>query len=347
MIPWRNVSWAGGMKMNNLHSKVMARYAAVRTEEEENQKKRKAEIYKRIPRISELETQMSRNSLNVARIHLKNEENPEAEIKKLRAENLNLRQEKMELLVSHGYPMDYMDLKYKCRKCNDTGFISGKKCTCYNGHLAEIVYEESHFRELMKDSSFLSYDDSLFDNQNVNPEYNKTVKENMRGNLKMALRYVSEFPIHSENLYFYGPSGTGKTFLASCIARELLNEGNLVVYRTSAQLMDDIKDIKFRDNKELERLIMDCDLLIIDDLGTEMVSDLAKTEIFNLVNNRLLHRKKMIISSNLKLENIRDKYSERLSSRIMGDFIFIPFFGDDLRLIKGQRKTIAFRNGIR
>lgn len=105
-----------------------------------------------------------------------------------------------------------------------------------------------------------------------------------------------------------------KTFLASCIARELLNEGNLVVYRTSAQLMDDIKDIKFRDNKELERLIMDCDLLIIDDLGTEMVSDLQRPEIFNLVNNRLLHRKKMIISSNLKLENIRDKYSERLSS---------------------------------
>ncbi|KAF5039757.1 hypothetical protein DSECCO2_540540 [anaerobic digester metagenome] len=127
--------------MNNLHSKVMARYEAIRKEEETRQKERKAEIYQRIPLIAELETQMSLNSLNVARVHLRDQDNADREIARLKEENLNLRQNKMELLASNGYPLDYMELKHHCRKCNDSGFFQGTKCTCYNYLLAEIVHE--------------------------------------------------------------------------------------------------------------------------------------------------------------------------------------------------------------
>lgn len=344
MIRWKNACWAGGMKMNNLHAKVMARYEAIRKEEEDGQKARRAEIHQRIPRVADLDRLMAMNSLNVARVHLKNPEDADTEIRRLKEENLNFRQEKMELMVALGFPMDYMELRYHCRKCNDTGYVGGVKCSCYTRHLAEIVYEESDFHEWMNDHSFDTFDESLFDDKTINPEYNRTMRQNIRENAAIARRYIAEFPIHAENLYFYGPSGTGKTFLATCIAKALLEEGHVVVYRTSSQLMTDIKDVKFRDNEELENLLMECDLLIIDDLGTEMVSDLAKTELFNLINLRLLHKKKMLISSNLKLENIRDKYSERLSSRIMGEFIFVPFFGDDLRLVSGRRRTMKFRS---
>ncbi|NLB23501.1 MAG: ATP-binding protein [Clostridium sp.] len=340
--------------MSNFHAKVMARYGAIRTKEEANQKARKVEIHQKIPRVGDLERLMSLNSLNVARniarnVTLdasKNQEQVTNTIANLKSENLNLQQEKMELLVSHGYPMDYMELKYHCNLCQDTGYVSGKKCSCYKQLLAEIVYAESDFSQMLSDESFETFDQSLFDNDSIHPEYGLTVRQNMNDVLKIGKAFVRDFHQTSDSLYFYGPSGTGKTFLATCIARELLKEGQVVVYRTSSQLMDDIRDIKFQDDKEIETLLSKCDLLIIDDLGTEMPSDHSKTEIFNLINQRLLQNRKMIISSNLRLDSIRSKYSERLSSRIMGDFILVPFFGEDLRHIKGHKKNRRFRSQL-
>lgn len=332
--------------MNNLHAKVMARYEAIRNKEEAALKARKTDIYQRIPRIEELERLMSLNSLNVARTILKNQDQVDHVIARLKSQNMDLRQEKMELLVSHGYPMDYMDLKYNCDKCKDLGYISGNKCFCYNHHLAEIVYAESDFSHMLNEDSFATFDEAVFDNQSVHPEYGLTVRQNMKRTLNLAKSYAQNFLSHTDNLYLYGPSGTGKTFLATCIARSLLADGQVVVYRTSSQLMDDIKDIMFNNNKELENLLHQSDLLIIDDLGTESPTDHTKTEIFNLVNLRLLHKKKLIISSNLKLDDIRHKYSERLTSRIIGDFILVPFFGEDLRHLKGRKKNLNFRNRL-
>lgn len=340
--------------MSNFHSKVMSRYETIRTNEEAAQKLRKVEIHQTIPRIAELERLMSLNSLNVARNIARNvaldtskeQDQVPSIIAKLKSENLSLQQEKMELLVAHGYPMDYMELKYHCDLCQDVGYVNGQKCTCYKQLLAEIVYAESDFSQMLNDESFETFDESLFDNDSVHPEYGITVRQNMKDVRSMGKVFVRDFKENADSLYLYGPSGTGKTFLATCIARELLKEGLVVVYRTSSQLMDDIREVKFQDNKEIETLLSDCDLLIIDDLGTEMPSDHSKTEIFNLINQRLLQSKKMIISSNLRLDKIRGKYSERLTSRIMGDFILVPFFGEDLRHIKGHQKNRRFRSQL-
>ena len=325
--------------MNNLHSKVMARYEAIRKEEEAAMKARRAEVYHRVPRIADLETKMSLNSLQVARVHIKAPEDAQGEIRRLKEANLNLRQEKMELLVSHDFPMDYMDLKHRCRKCGDTGYLGSKRCSCYNQILAAIVYEESDFHDMLNDHSFETFDEALFDDENLNPEYGRTSRQNIRENYRIAKAYVRDFPIHAENLYFYGPSGTGKTFLATAIAKALLMEGQVVVYRTSSQLMDDIKDVKFRDNHELEGLLAESDLLIIDDLGTEMVTQMSVSALYTLINTRLTRKKATIISTNCSNEELQKKYTPQILSRIAGEYQTLPFAGRDIRQIKKEREA--------
>ena len=131
---------------------------------------------------------------------------------------------------------------------------------------------------------------------------------------------------------FYGNSGTGKTFLSWCIAKELLDRGYLVIYKTSAEIMSDLRNIVIENNSILKDLLINCDLLIIDDLGAEQVTDFTNTELFNLINTKLLKNKKMLISTNLTLHQISKLYSDRLYSRLAGNFRNFTFYGDDLRI---------------
>ena len=144
--------------------------------------------------------------------------------------------------------------------------------------------------------------------------------------------FIPNFAHGSDNLLFYGTAGSGKTFLSYCIAKELLDRGFLVVYKTSDELIRCLRDIKFNNNSHLEKLLIDCDLLIIDDLGSEQLSDFVATELFNLINKKLLKKKRMIISTNLTLSGIAKHYSERISSRLLGNFRLYKFYSDDIRI---------------
>lgn len=324
------------------HSKLMDFYADIRDKEESALKKRKEEINDILPKVMVLENKIARKSVEIAMLHVKNPDNWEAKLKELKSTVLDLRAEKAELLVANGYPLDYLDLKYRCRKCNDTGFIGLNKCTCYNKNMATIIYEESEFSTLLDEYSFQEFDLEAFSDKLEIPGTGKTVRETMNENFNLAKMYVENFTKHNENLFFYGSSGTGKTFLATCIARDLLYKGYVVVYRTATQLIEDIKEIRFNDNEEVFDMLMNTDLLIIDDLGTEFKSELSRTEVFNIINGRLLDKKKMIISTNLTPEELKSKYSERLLSRILGDFMNIKFGGVDLRIDKGKIRRRKF-----
>ena len=144
--------------------------------------------------------------------------------------------------------------------------------------------------------------------------------------------YLPNFNNSNTNLLFYGNPGSGKSYLSYCIAKELLDLGFLVVYKTSEELIRDLRDIKFNNNAKLEELLIECDLLIIDDLGAESKSDFSITELFNLINRKLLRNKKMLISTNLSLPNITNIYSERIYSRLLGDFKLFKFYSDDIRI---------------
>ena len=249
-------------------------------------------------------------------------------------ENRELKNEhiKYEMLVSHGYSPEYLNLHYNCPKCKDTGFIGIEKCSCFKSKLVKLYYKDSELEEAVKTNNFKNFNINLYSNHKLNDE-RYTPRKNIEDILEYITgEYLPNFKNSNTNLLFYGNSGTGKTFLSWCIAKELLDKGFLVVYKTSDDLLRALKDIKFNNDTDLENLLINCDLLIIDDLGSEQITDFSSTELFTLIYKKILKNKKMLISTNLSLPLISKRYSERISSRIIGEFKLFKFFAEDIRI---------------
>lgn len=254
------------------------------------------------------------------------------DLNNIRDEITDLRAKKYEMLVSHGYSPDYLNLHYNCPKCKDTGFIGIEKCSCFKTKLIKLYYKDSELEEAVKTNNFRNFNINLYPNHKLNDE-RYTPRKNIEDILEYITgEYLPNFKNTNTNLLFYGNSGTGKTFLSWCIAKELLDRGFLVVYKTSDDLLRALKDIKFNNDTDLENLLINCDLLIIDDLGSEQITDFSSTELFTLINKKILKNKKMLISTNLSLPLISKRYSERISSRIIGEFKLFKFFAEDIRI---------------
>jgi DNA replication protein DnaC len=319
-------------------SEILKIYENLREEEERSLSRRRKEIEEKLPRVSELERQIGKLSVEVSISAFKDIKNRDEHLQYLREKIRDLRVQKSELLFSHGYPIDYLELHYKCEKCKDTGFIGIQKCSCYKHHLVRIYYKNSDLNDLTKENNFDTFNMEYYSSRKTGNEP-ESPRKNMEKIFTKSMNFIRTFDSSNENLLFYGNSGTGKTFLSNCIAKELLDKGHLVVYRTAESLIQNLKQIRFEGDELLEELIINCDLLIIDDLGTEQISDFSKTELFNLLNKKILKGKKMIVSTNCKLEEILQVYSERISSRLLGNFGLYKFFGDDIRIKKNLSKA--------
>lgn len=312
-------------------TELMDMYEKIRTDENRKLMKRREEIKNKYPEILELDTTIQKLCLNLSMAALRGITD-QNELNNIKEEITDLRAKKYEMLVSHGYNPDYLNLHYNCPKCKDTGFIGIEKCSCFKSKLIKLYYKDSDLEEAVKTNNFKNFNINLYPNHKLNDE-RYTPRKNIEDILEYITgEYLPNFKNSNTNLLFYGNSGTGKTFLSWCIAKELLDKGYLVIYKTSDELIKDLRSIALENNSTLLDLLINCDLLIIDDLGAEQVTDFTTNELFNLINKKLLNNKKMLISTNLNLLEISNIYTTRLYSRLLGNFKLFKFYGDDVRI---------------
>ncbi|WBW99686.1 ATP-binding protein [Oceanirhabdus sp. W0125-5] len=310
--------------------KVLNLYEKKRKANIDRLKQRKSEVYAKVPRIKALDSMITKSFIDLSTSPFKNIPNIDTYIQDLKSKITDLRVEKSELLVQHGYPMDYLNEIYECTKCGDTGFIGPKRCECFNKNLVQLYYVTSELKDILVANNFSTFRLDYFENHRF--KNMDSPRKNIERILAKSKEYIRDFPFSDENLFFYGSPGTGKTFLTNCIAKELLDNGYLVIYKTSEELIESLKEIKFNKDKILEDALINCDVLIIDDLGTEADTDFTRSELYNLLNKKILNNKKMIISTNFSLEELMNRYSERITSRLFGHFSIHKFYGEDLRI---------------
>ena len=290
------------------------------------------------PRIIELDNKIQKLSLSLSLAILKSKDDKKT-LDTYKDTITEFRAQKYEMLISNGYPPEFLNLNYQCKKCNDTGFIGNNKCTCYKQKLIKLCYENSLLEDILREKNFNNFDISLFSSHKIGDD-----KYSPRKNMENMLEYITgdyipNFSNIKTNLLFYGNPGSGKSYLSYCLAKELLDLGYLVVYKTSDEIISDLKDIRFNNNSNLQQILLDCDLLIIDDLGAEQRNEFTVTELFNLLNKKLLRNKRMLVSTNLTLPDITKAYSERMSSRLIGEFKLNKFYSEDIRITLNLKKN--------
>jgi len=297
---------------------------------------RQAEIEAVLPEYSALHAQIIENSLQYAKASLfhAGQADHASALDTLRKENEVLSGQKEALLLRHGYPADYLSPVYVCPDCRDTGFIGEEKCHCFKQAVVDLLYAQSGLSSATKEENFETFSLDYYDNTTPDSMTGMTARQNMQRNLDASLSFVKNFDTEFNNLLFYGAPGLGKTFLSHCIAKELLGTAHTVLYLTAYELFD-ILGKTFRDEEESETSaehILDCDLLIIDDLGTELATAFTLSRLSQCINERFLKHRSTIISTNLSLQDFKNQYGERNFSRILTAYKTLRFFGADIRV---------------
>lgn len=319
-------------------TEILKIYEKLREDENKTLKIRRKEISEKYPEIIDLDNKIQKLSLQMAVSILKSNDS-EKIVDDYKESITDLRIKKCEMLVERGYDPEYLNLHYHCNKCKDTGFIGNIKCSCYKQKLIKLYYKNSELENTIAHNNFDTFDLNLFSSHKLGDE-KFSPRKNMENNLDYILKeYLPSFSEASTNLLFYGNPGSGKTYLSYCIAKAVLDMGYLVIYKTSDELIKNLREIRFNNDSSLESLILDCDLLIIDDLGAEYLNEFSVTELFTVINKRILTKRKMLISTNLTLPGITKQYSERIASRLIGEFKLCKFYSEDIRIKKNLEKS--------
>lgn len=299
---------------------------------------RQEKVYAAIPGFRELAESVSGLSVAAARRMLDGDEHA---LKQLHQELASISERQRHLLEEHGFPPDYLEPHYTCSDCQDTGYITAfdglkEKCHCFRQKEIRILYAQSNIQNMIGQENFstLSYD-----------YYEGGDLKRFEAAVHLSRDFIRTFGEKYSNLFFYGTVGTGKSFLSGCIARELLQSGRSVIYFSASGLFDTLArySFDFKAREALEDFCEDfysCDLLIIDDLGTEITNSFVTSRLFSCLNERHLRSKATLISTNLSLEELRDRYSDRIFSRITSSFTLCKLTGPDIRILKKRMANV-------
>ncbi len=321
-----------------IFKEVLLKYESDRMTTKKIEQKRLKEIYSKIPRIKKIDEYTAEFATKISKLIIQNSENKEKSIKNFKYQLNRLNKEKKELLIENGYQETYLEPVYFCEKCKDTAYIENKKCSCFKQRIIDKYYEVFNLGDILISENFDSFDLAFY-SEKINKKYNISPRYNMRKTLEAVLNFIENFEFQKKNLLFTGATGLGKTFLCNCIAKDILDKGYSVLYLTAPKFFNMLEQHKFNksitvDEKEQLDLLKEVDLLIIDDLGTEMITAFTQTETFNMINSRILENKPTIISTNFKVQEIKERYSDRIASRVIGHYEIHEIFGDDIRIKK-------------
>lgn len=323
---------------NFQYNRIRQQYDETRFHNRHLEEQRYNEVVKVIPEMEQIGKEIVSNGIFYAKMALTN---AELSTKELESKNQALIHKKEALLVANGFPKNYLEPIYTCPDCQDTGFIEGEKCHCFKQAIVDFLYRQANLDTILKHENFHHFRFDYYPDKPKDKALGLSPLENIQQIVIECQKFIASFDHSCHNILLYGNTGVGKTFLINCIAKELLDMAHTVVYLTSFQLFDILAKHTFSKSMEEKteadyqfQYIFDCDLLIIDDLGTENVNSFIASQLYQCINERYLNEKSTIISTNLSLDDIKNLYSERVFSRLISNYKLFKMIGDDIRLKK-------------
>ncbi len=302
-----------------------------RSRAEKTREQRHDEVTAKIPEILNIEREMARAGLAVVKA-LSLGEDAVNYVKQLEQSNLDAQRRRTILLIENGYPPDYLQPQYTCAVCEDKGFVAGRMCACHKRLLRKLAYEKLSSRFPLESCTFETFDLRYY------PETGGDVspRKRMTSVLEFCKQYADDFGAGSPSLLMYGKTGLGKTHLSLAIAGKVLQKDGGVIYASAQNLFNQLENEKFgrSDSAGTEETLIECDLLILDDLGAEFRTQFTVSAVYNLINSRLLAGKPTIVSTNLEPQEIEAAYTQRIASRILNEYTLLRFDGADIRQIK-------------
>lgn len=320
--------------------RALQRFEEDRTQRENRLEERRQNIFRRQPRLRQIDSELRSTMSRIIARALRQGTDPRPAVEQLREENLGLQEEKRVLLAGMGLPEDALDAKPACALCGDTGYLGGAVCRCLKQYYAQEQQKELSRMLDLGSQSFDTFSLEWYSDQ-IAAGQPRSARSHMEERVyNSCAEFAHGFGRHARNLLLFGAPGLGKTHLSAAIAREVSEKGFSVVYDTAAHIFERFEIQKFGREEDAENdveRILNCDLLILDDLGTEMTTAFVQSALYQIINTRLMEKKSTIISTNLSPEKLEQRYTAQTVSRIEGEYQILPFVGEDIRKLKKQR----------